>query len=218
LLACATALRICADLMRNAIISACLICVLTCLAASAARFPNAVERKIQLSGPVSIAIAQAFGLPVSQSSSASLRLGRGTAWAIYLLKQDTQPPLLNDNNGSPPRSNTLAFSPTPTPSIAISPYWLDLGTRGPDPRPGYYTFSSPLISEKLDSDDRWAGVIRSFKKDAHWNSASYPQLERCFTFEDGRQFCIQILSSNDDDTKTRGHIVQITVGPVAAAR
>jgi hypothetical protein len=203
--------------MKNAILFACLICVFTCLGVSAARFPNAIERKIELSGPAAIAIAQTFGLPTTQASSASFSLGRGTAWAIYLLKQDTKPPLLNDNDGSPPRFNSLAFSPTPKPSITVSPYWLDLGTRGPDPRPGYCTFSSPFISEQLNADDHWVHVIRNLKKDARWNSTAYPQLERCFALEDGKQFCIQVVSSNDYDTKTKGHIVQVTVGPLSAA-
>jgi hypothetical protein len=59
--------------------------------ALAARFPDAVEKKIVLVGGESASVAELFGLNGSQSASVSLPLGRMDAWAVYLLKNNVIP-------------------------------------------------------------------------------------------------------------------------------
>lgn len=195
-----------------------LLSVFTSVSVSAARFPNAVEKKMVLTGPAAVSIAELFGLTSSVPSSTSLQLGRGDAWAVYLLKQDTKERLWNDE-GAPPRINVVEFSSSPIPSLAISPYWLDLGTRAPDPKEDYYAFSSPFLSEKLDQDDSWTRLLRRLKTDPEWNSTAkgyfQVQFHRCFSSLDGIELCIEVFSFEDDEPhnfeKKMGHKVNITV-------
>jgi hypothetical protein len=189
--------------------------LLACNSASAARFPNAVEKKIVVSGPATASIAELFGMDATRQSSISLQLGRGDAWAVYLLKQDTKVKLLNDNDGSPVRHNALDFSPRPSPSLAISPFWLDLGTGHPNPRVGYYRFSSPFIPETLDRDDAWSRLVRRLKKESQWEAGKDVQFRRCFACNEGKQLCIEIYRNQDYSNNKIGHSVSVTVGSVS---
>lgn len=178
---------------------------------SAARFPNAVEKKIVIQGKNAVAVAKQFGMDTSKSSSLSLRLGRGDAWAVYLLKQDTKEPLSNDNEGSPQRYNKVEFSSSP-PSLAISPFWLDLGTRGPYPKPGFYSFSSPFLKANLKSDDPWIQILQILKVQPEWKQGDHP-FHRCFASDNGPELCMDVFIARDytDNVETTGYAVTITV-------
>jgi hypothetical protein len=162
-----------------------------------ARFPNAIEKKIVLTGEAAISIAELFGLSSSGLSSISLQLGRNDAWAVYLLKQDTKEKIWNDNNGSPARYNTVEFSTYPTSSLTISPYWLDLGTQRPGGKVGYYSFSSPFISERLDLNDSWTQLLRRLMRESGWSSNASQQFQLCFTSLERIELCFLVLSAKD---------------------
>jgi hypothetical protein len=181
--------------------------------ALAARFPDAVEKKIVLVGQESASVAELFGLTGSQPTSVSLPLGRMDAWAVYLLKKDTKVELTNDNEGSPPRLNVLAFSSAPTPSLTIQPYWLDLATQHPSPWVGYYSFSSPFISEVLDQTDPWTQLLKRLKKQAQFNNAARTQYRRSFSFSNGASLIIEVFAEEDYPNDKHGHSVRITVHP-----
>jgi hypothetical protein len=182
-----------------------------CAPVFAARAPDAVERKIVLTGPAALAVAKLFEIATS-SSSASLRLGRPDSWAVYLLKQDTVTPLWNDNEGSPERYDSMAFSSSPEPSLTIGPYWLDWGTGLPNPRPGYYSFGSPFLSEKLDQQDPWTRLVRRLQAEPEWKGAARVQFRRCFASPDGTELCVEVWSREDypDNKKVIGHVVTLT--------
>jgi hypothetical protein len=186
---------------------------MACLPATAYRFPDAVEQKIVLTGKSAISIAELFGLTSAQRPAVSLKLSRGDAWAIYLLKQDTKVPLDNDNEGSPTRYDTIEFSTTPSASLTISPFWLDLGTQGPSPKPDYYSFSSPFLPESLNENDPWTQLVRRLKQEPGWNKAQSVQFRRCYAFPDGRELCIEVYGDQDyaGNPKKIGYAVVITV-------
>ena len=162
----------------------------------AARFPNAVEKKIVLSGTEAVEAAKVLGLGAAHPS-VSLALGRGDAWAVYLLKHDTKVELLNDNEGCPARQDIVEFSSAATPSLSISPYLLDLGTRHPSPLPGSYSIGSPFLSEKLDSTDSWTQLVRRLKATPQWKADQATEFRRCFSFEQNRSLCIEVLRMED---------------------
>lgn len=186
---------------------------MACLPAPASRFPNAVEQKIVLTGKPVLSIAELFGLSSAQRPAVSLRLGRGDAWAIYLLKQDTKVPLSNDNEGSPPRYDTIELSTSPSSSLTISPFWLDLGTRAPSPKPDYYSFGSPFLPESLNQDDPWTQLVRRLKREPGWKTTESVQFRRCYSFPDGRELCLEVYGDEDytGNQKKNGYLVVITV-------
>ncbi len=182
------------------------------LPAQAARFPNAVEKKMQFNGDAAAAIADIFELTQNTEHKVSLRLGRGDAWAIYLLKQDTKEPLLNDNDGSPARFNEVEYLETPKKSIIISPFWLDLGTRAPSPKPGYFSFSSPFIaaSSAKNTEEPWARILQQLKKDPHWKEDNQYCFQQSYTFNDDSEISLQAMPSQDYATNKKGYIVILT--------
>ena len=186
--------------------------VVLCGPAFAARAPDAVERKIVLTGPAALAVAKLFEIAAPGPSSISLRLGGPEAWAVYLLKQDTAQPLWNDNDGSPARYDSLALSAGPEPTLTIDPYWLDWGTGLPNPQSGYYSFGSPFLSEKLDQDDPWTRLVRRLKAEPEWKGADRVQFRRCFASPDGTELCVEVWSRDDypDNKKVIGHAVTLT--------
>ena len=109
------------------------------MAASGARFPNAVEKTFVVTGDAATSLATLLGMRTSGTSSVSLPLDKGVAWAVYLLKQDTKTPIYNGDG--PPRWNRITFSASPLPTLTLAPYWLDLATALPNSRRGYYSFS-----------------------------------------------------------------------------
>jgi hypothetical protein len=184
--------------MDRIVINAALKCLMTawgvalCTDAFSARFPNAVERKIVLTGQAAISLAQLFGFEASATSSATLRLDRNAAWAVYLLKQDTKEPLSNDNEGSPARYDVVEFSPSPVPSMTISPYWLDLGTRAPESDVGSYSFASWFLREDLPGGDAWTQLVKRLKTVPDWKDAGDTAFERCFTSRERVELCVSV--------------------------
>lgn len=186
--------------------------VLFCDHAAAARFPNAVERSFTLHGEAARSAAGWLGLDAGRAGSLSFRLGRGEAWAIYLLKQDTPEPLSNDNKGSPPRHNTLAYESSPkTPKLTLGPFWLDLGTRGPQPLPGTYSFSSGFLPAALEGDDAWVTLARRLRSDPAWSSGARPQLSRCVADDLRVELCLEIYPAHDYEADRDGHVVGFTI-------
>jgi hypothetical protein len=150
-----------------------------------------------------------------EPSSLALQLGRGEAWAVYLLKQDTSVPLYNDNDGSPVRTNLVAFSPGPVPLLTISPFWLDQGTALPMTRVGYFSFGSPFLGEALDGKDPWTQLLRRLQQQPGWNTASVPQFHRCFPPPEGTELCIDVYGTKDypDNIEKNGYVIGITARP-----
>jgi hypothetical protein len=193
-----------------AVVSSALFCTaLSTKPAAGARFPNAVGKSISLSGPAATEVAGLFGL--SDEAAVSLPLGRGDAWAIYLLKRDTKVELLNDNDGSPPRQNVLSYSPRPMPSLSVAPFWLDLATRHPDPQPGSYSFSSPFLSDATVATDPWTALLARLQKDKSWHSGQGTPLKRCFDFPDKKQLCITVFGSKDYAANKDGYTITVSV-------
>jgi hypothetical protein len=162
-----------------------------------ARFPNAVEKRILISGEAAISIAGILGLNTSGPSSISLQLGRNDAWAVYLLKQDHEIRLWNDNEGSPTRYNKVEFSTTPVPSLIISPYWLDLATRLPESKLGYYSFGSPFISDEFDPNGPWTQILLRLMREPGWNADAKQPFNRCFTSMKEIDLCVDVFHMKD---------------------
>lgn len=157
-----------------------------------------------------MAIVELFGLPSSKSTSTSLPLHKGNAWAIYLLKQDTPKPLSNANEGCPARFNKLDFSSGIIPTLSISPFWLDFGTKLPNSEPYTYSFSSPFISNNVDESDAWSTLISRVHAQPEWNEGNKIEFERSFDFPE-RKVTIQIYSDKDYSTNSKGHVAYFTV-------
>jgi len=189
---------------------ACLLTAFTATAVCAARFPNAVEKQVLLSGPAAVQVAAWFGLEGAADSSLSLPLGRGDAWAVYLLKRDTARELSNDNQGSPPRFNSVVFSPAPNPSLSISPYWLDLATRAPKPQAGYFSFSSPFLPGSLEQDEPWSRLVRRFKAGPDWRDGGAAPARRCAADEAGVELCVELFPAKDYANNRDGYQVVVT--------
>ena len=121
--------------------------------AEAARFPNAVERTITLQGESAVSLAKLLNLGPTGKPAARIQLGRHSAWAVYLLKQDLAKQISNPDDGMPDRFNDIGFSPASVPSLTIGPYWLDDGTGAPNRRKGRYSFLSPVIADSQPRND-----------------------------------------------------------------
>lgn len=190
-----------------------LVSFVACDPVEAARFANAVEKTIVLNGKEASSVAALFGLTDTHPASVLLQLGRPDAWAVYLLKKDTKVELLHDNEGSPPRYDVLEFSKSPTPTLSIHPFWLDLATRHPSPTPGDYSFSSPFISEALDQRDPWTQLVKRLKKESPWNGGARSEFQRAFSFSGGATLSLEVFSQEDYANGKKGHCVAITVQP-----
>lgn len=179
--------------------------------ASGARFPDAVETAVALTGAAAHSVAELFGLSLTAPAAVALPLGPNDAWAVYLLKQDTPRRLWNANEGVPARHNALRYTSAPTPSLHISPYWLDLGTRLPEPKPGGYSFGSPLLLDAPDPDDPWIRLLRRLRKEPGWHEGATPTLQRCFPSAEGTELCLTVSSAKDyaDHAERRGYRIYI---------
>lgn len=181
------------------------------MTASGARFPNAVERVFVVTGDAAKSVAMLLGMPASGSSSASLPLDKGVAWAVYLLKQDTKKPLYNGDG--PPRSNRVTFSASPLPTLTLAPYWLDLATALPNPQPGYYSFGSPFIAEDLKASDSWTQMLKRLKHESGWDSKRFPQFQRCFRSLGKTEICVAVYGNKDyaGNVERNGYMETITI-------
>ncbi len=178
--------------------------------ALAARMANAVEQTVILAGPEASEAARFLGLGADKPEI-DLPLGRTDSWAVYLLKQDTREPLLNDNNGSPPRCNRIAFSGRDR--LSISPFWLDLSTQLPERLPGQFAFTSPFIPEEGDSGGPWRKILKKTAglKSEKW--APGARTGRCFRCE-GASLCVEAICApqyQDNGKTVKGYLVRIEV-------
>lgn len=189
------------------------LCNLLPVTASAARFPNAVEKTFVVTGGAAATLATLLGISTSRSSSVSLPLDKGVAWAVYLLKEDTKTPIYNGDG--PPRWNRVTFSASPLPRLTLAPYWLDLATALPNPRPGYYSFSSPFIAEGLKANDPWSQMLKRLKKEPGWDSKGFPQFQRCFTSTNKIRICVAVYANKDyaGNVERDGYMEMITSHP-----
>jgi hypothetical protein len=188
------------------------LCVLaTCAPAFAAKAPDAVERTITFTGSAALSFGELFGLSPAAGSTVSLRLGRATAWMVYLLKQDTKERLWNDNEGSPARYEVIELSSGPIPSITISPYWLDEATRLPSPEVGSYSFESPFLREDLPDSEPWTRLIKRLQAGPGWDRAGDTPFKRCFASPERVELCVTVMRRDDypDNKKVSGYIVLI---------
>jgi hypothetical protein len=194
-------------------VAAAIFSVLLPMSVSGARFPNALEKQIVISGDPAVSVATLLGLSSSGPSSTSLQLGQGDAWAVYLLKHDTKKEITNGNG--PARYDLVRFSAAPIASLTIGPYWLDLATQFPETRVGYYSFGSPFISEDLKSNDPWARLLRRLKRESGWNSNGRLQLRRCFTSLEKNELCIDVYGDKDyaSHLERSGYLIAITAHP-----
>jgi hypothetical protein len=179
--------------------------------ASAARFPNAVEKTFVVMGAAATSVATLLGMSTSGSSSTSLPLDKGVAWAVYLLKQDTKLPLYNGDG--PARSNRVTFSASPLPKLTLAPYWLDLATALPNARSGYYSFSSPFIAKDLNASDSWTQMLKRLKNEPGWDRKGFPQIQRCFTSADKTGICVAVYGNKDytNNVERDGYMETITI-------
>ena len=136
----------------------------------AARYPNAVEESFALYGKAAEEVASLFDLTGSKSKT-TLKLGQNTAWAIYLLKQDA-PTRLYNSDGQPDRFNVIQFAAGPRPMLSIGPFWENLGTSLPEPKPGYRIVSDD-ISTNLEGDDPWVLLLQKLKTSSEWKGECY---------------------------------------------
>jgi hypothetical protein len=195
-------------------VAAAIFSVLLPTSVSGARFPNAVEKQVVISGDAAVSVATLLGLSSSSGRpSISLQLGQSDAWAVYLLKHDTKKEITNGNG--PARYDLARFLAAPIASLTIGPYWLDLATQLPETRIGYYSFASPFISEDLKSNDPWTQFLRRLKKESGWNSNSRPQFQRCFTSIEKNELCIDVYDGKDyaSDPVRNGYLITITAHP-----
>ncbi|HLY57812.1 MAG TPA: hypothetical protein VKS60_19775 [Stellaceae bacterium] len=170
--------------------------VLTAMPAAGARFPNAVEMSVTLTGEDIRDAAALLGVTGPDAKPLTLRLGRGDAWAVYLLKHDTPEELYNDEH-MPPRFDTASFAATPVPSLTLGPFWLDLGTALPNPRVGEFSFGSPFLPEALDGDDPWTRLLRRLKAEPGWAAGAAPRIRHCHAADGGAQLCIEAYAVKD---------------------
>lgn len=202
------------SIVRTPVVAAVVVIAFFCLSwmtASAARFPNAVEKTFVVTGSAALSIARMLGLPASGSSSVSLPLDKGVAWAVYLLKQDTKTPLYNGDG--PPRWNHITFSSAPIPTLKLAPYWLDLATALPNSRPGYFSFSSPFLEKDPKANDGWSGMLKRLKNEPGWNGKGFPEFQRCFSSSAKSQICIAVYAAKDytGNVERAGYMETITV-------
>lgn len=196
--------------MRTIALVAALSSVLLPVGAGGARFPNAVERTVTITGDAAGSLARLLGLSGEAASSVPLALGRNDAWAVYLLKHDTKREITNGDG--PPRYNLAKFTAGAHASLAMGPYWLDLGTAAPATKPGYYSFGSPFIAEALTGNDSWTKLVRALRKEPGWNRGAQPQFRRCVTSAEQTEICIRVYGDNDyaGNAERDGYEVTIT--------
>ncbi len=187
------------------------ICNCLPMIAAGARFPNAVEKTFAVTGEAATSVATLLGMSTSGSSSVSLQLDKGVAWAVYLLKHDTKAPI--QNGDGPPRSNRVTFSAYPFPTLTLAPYWLDLATALPNSRLGYYSFSSPFIAEDLKASDSWTQMLKRLKNEPGWDSKGFPQFQRCFTSADETGICVAVYHNKDytNNVERDGYMETVTI-------
>jgi hypothetical protein len=176
--------------------SALVLLLVSAMPVSGAKFPAAVEKTVTLSGDAAVAAAALFGLSTAGPGSVSLPLGRGVAWAVYLLKQDTAEPLYNDEH-MPPRRDMVGFSAGPTPTLTIAPFWLALATSLPNPQPGHYSIGSDSLPVSLPRDDPWSQIARRLKAEPGWRDDANPRATRCFEGESGTELCFSVAAGTD---------------------
>jgi len=193
------------------IVAAGLYSLAACVPAFAARAPDAEERRITLTGQAALAFGELFGFSPGAASTVSLRLGRATEWLVYLLEQDTKERLWNDNEGVPARYDVIEFSPAPLPSITISPYWLNEGTRLPYPEVGSYSFESPFLREDLPGSEPWTRLVKRLQAGPGWDAAASTPIKRCFTSPDRVELCVIVLRKDDypDNKKVSGYVAVV---------
>lgn len=186
-----------------------LLILMVPMSASGARFPNAIEKTFVLTGDAAVLGADLLGLSVQTPSSPPLRLGRGEAWAVYLLKQDTKEPLYNDNDGAPPRDNQAAYAEAPVPTLTLGPYWLDQGTALPAPKPGAFSFGSPFLPATLGGSDPWTRLLRRLQQESGWTPGAVPEFKRCAGPPDGPSLCVVAYAVKDypNNIEQDGHVV-----------
>jgi len=196
-----------------AVVAAAVFCNLLPMTASAARYPNAVQKTVVITGEAATAVAALLGMTTAGSSSVSLPLDKGVAWAVYLLKQDTKTPIYNGDG--PPRWNRVTFSASPLPTLTLAPYWLDLATALPNSRPGYYSFSSPFIAEDVRASDPWTQMLERLKNEPGWVSKGWPQFQRCYTSTDKTEICIAVYASKEytSSAEREGYLESVTIHP-----
>lgn len=188
------------------------------IAASGARFPNAVEKTIVVNGAAAVSVATLFGFSLRGASAVSLRLGQYDAWAVYLLKRDTKTEL--SNGDAPVRYNLVKFSAIPSASLTIAPYWLDLATQHPETKVGYYSFGSPFVSEDLNGNDSWIKLLRRLKKESGWNGKARPQFQRCVMSPEKTELCLSVFRETDytNNRERNGYVVRLTAHPLTLLR
>ena len=179
--------------------------------AQGARAPNAVERELAWRGDDARVVAGWFGLDPLKDGTRTLRLGGGTAWAVYLLKQDTPTPLSNQNEGTPPRDNVVVYRAGAEPTLTIGPYWLDLGTRAPQNEPGRLMFSSPDLPAQPDGDDVWSALARRLMREPAYRAGEWRELRHCLGTTP--ELCLDLYADRFPTGASGGHSVSINAGP-----
>src|SRR5579862_941916 len=101
-----------------AVVAVTIVCNLLPMTASGARFPNAVEKTFVITGDAATSVATLLGLAGSGTSSVTLPIDKGVAWAVYLLKQDTKTPIYNGDG--PPRFNHVTYSAAPVAKLTLA--------------------------------------------------------------------------------------------------
>ncbi len=197
--------------IATAVVFTGVFCSILPMTAAGARFPNAVEKTFAVTGDAATSVATLLGMSTSGSSTVSLPLDKGAAWAVYLLKQDTKAPIYNGD--APPRSNRVTYFAAPRPRLTLAPYWLDLATALPNSRPGYYSFSSPFIAERLKANDSWTQMLKRLKNEPGWDNKGFPQFQRCFTSADKTEICVAVYGNKDytNNIERNGYMETITI-------
>lgn len=180
---------------------------------SGARFPDAIDQRITLTGDAAISLAALLGLPTSEPASLRLPLGERDAWAVYLLRRDTEVELWNDNQGSPARYNTVEFLPGPIPALSISPHWLDLGTQRPVNRAGHYSFGSPFIPAGFEREDPWARIAQRLMQLPDSQRDAEPRAQRCVRSAERIEACVLLHAERAyrDNIQHSGYRVVVQV-------
>lgn len=137
-------------------LSSFLIFFLGCSALFAARFPNAVSKKIIFQGKAAQEIAALLGLDLNKPSELKLRLHSSNEWAVYL--RDTPNPDATSHNIERPRYNLIKYNPS-TQQLSIEGDWLDTQTSSSPSKPRF-SFGSPFISESNLSVAGWEEILK----------------------------------------------------------
>ncbi len=175
---------------------------------SGAKFPNAIEKTFVIRGPAADSVARLLGL----THNVSLRLSKADAWAVYLLKKQDTAIEEFDYENAPPCYNKVEYISDKVSSLILYPYWLDLGTRLPEPKVGCYTFGSPLLTEKIKQDDPWMKILHRLKADPAWNGSKDVPFFRCYPSEK-ITLCIEVYKCKncDEASESTSHIVTFSI-------